>query len=161
MRLALYPGTFDPITYGHLDIVQRALKLFDRLIVAVADSPRKQRLFSLEERLQMVREAVKGWDRVSVEVLEGLLVDKVRQTGACAVVRGLRAVMDFEYEFEMALTNRTLNPELETVFLMTSVEYIYLRSSLVKEVAALGGDVSRFVPPFVERKLREKLGGAR
>jgi len=159
--LALYPGTFDPITYGHLDIVQRALKLFDRLIVAVADSPRKQRLFSLEERLQMVREAVKGWDRVSVEVLEGLLVDKVRQTGACAVVRGLRAVMDFEYEFEMALTNRTLNPELETVFLMTSVEYIYLRSSLVKEVAALGGDVSRFVPPFVERKLREKLGGAR
>ncbi|RKY61654.1 MAG: pantetheine-phosphate adenylyltransferase [Candidatus Latescibacterota bacterium] len=161
MRLALYPGTFDPITYGHLDIVQRALKLFDRLIVAVADSPWKQRLFSLEERLEMVREAVKGWDRVSVEVLEGLLVDKVRRTGACAVVRGLRAVMDFEYEFEMALTNRTLNPELETVFLMTSMEYIYLRSSLVKEVAALGGDVSRFVPPFVERKLREKLGGAR
>ncbi|HID10358.1 MAG TPA: pantetheine-phosphate adenylyltransferase [Candidatus Latescibacteria bacterium] len=161
MRLALYPGTFDPITYGHLDIVQRALKLFDRLIVAVADSPWKQRLFSLEERLEMVREVVKGWDRVSVEVLEGLLVDKVRRTGACAVVRGLRAVMDFEYEFEMALTNRTLNPELETVFLMTSMEYIYLRSSLVKEVAALGGDVSCFVPPFVERKLQEKLGGAR
>ncbi|RKY59869.1 MAG: pantetheine-phosphate adenylyltransferase [Candidatus Latescibacterota bacterium] len=161
MRLALYPGTFDPITYGHLDIVHRALKLFDRLIVVVAENPQKKSLFSLEERLEMVREAVRGLDRVSVDKLEGLLADKVSRTGACAVVRGLRAVTDFEYEFEMALTNRTLNPEIETVFLMTSMEYIYLRSSLVKEVASLGGDVSHFVPPFVERKLKEKLGGER
>ena len=159
MRIGLYPGTFDPITYGHLDIVQRALKLFDRLIVVVAENPKKRSLFSLEERLEMVREAVRGIDGVSVDKLEGLLVDEVRRTGACAVVRGLRAVTDFEYEFEMALTNRTLNPEIETVFLMTSMEYIYLRSSLVKEVASLGGDVRHFVPPFVEAKLREKLGG--
>ncbi|HID95690.1 MAG TPA: pantetheine-phosphate adenylyltransferase [Candidatus Latescibacteria bacterium] len=157
LRKALYPGTFDPITYGHLDIIERAMVIFDHVIVIVACNPGKTPLFSLEERLDMVRETTQHWEKVSVDRFEGLLVDAARLKGVHAVIRGLRAVTDFEYEFQMALTNRSLDPRFESVFLMTSSEYTYLNSTIVKEIARFGGDVSRFVPPYVEGKLKEKL----
>ncbi len=156
-KVAVYPGTFDPVTLGHLDVVKRACRLFDRVIVAVAERKDKRPLFSLAERIELVRSSVAGLPRVEVKGFTGLLVDFVRQEQACAVVRGLRAVMDFDYEFQMAMTNRKLAAELETVFFVPSEKYFYLSSSLVRELAAAHGQLSCFVPEPVERALREKF----
>jgi pantetheine-phosphate adenylyltransferase len=155
-RIAVYPGTFDPITNGHVYILQGALKLFDRVIVAIAENVRKTPLFSLDERRRLIASAVDRDDRVQVDAFQGLLVDYVRSQGASAVIRGLRALADFEYEFQAAHMNRHLAPEVETVFLMTSQESFYVSSSLVKEVALMGGDVSRMVPPAVVVALGRK-----
>jgi pantetheine-phosphate adenylyltransferase len=156
--IVVYPGSFDPITLGHLDIIERAVKLFPQVVVAVADPLHKEPLFPIEERLDLVRESTKHLDRVKVEKLEGLLVDFARKVGACAIIRGLRAVSDFEYEFKMAWMNRRLYPDIETVFLIPSEEYAYLASSLVKEIAFLGGSVESLVPKPVLEKL-EKIKG--
>jgi pantetheine-phosphate adenylyltransferase len=156
VRLGLYAGTFDPVTYGHMDILERSLTVFERVIVAVAEATPKHTLFGLEERVALVSEAVRGMDRVEVRSFSGLLVDFARETGAAAVIRGLRAVSDFEYEFQMALMNRRLNKEVETVFLMPSEEYTYLNSSVIREIASTGGDVSGFVPDAVAQALRKK-----
>lgn len=147
MRIAVCPGSFDPVTKGHLDIVTRASKLFDRVIVLVVINAAKTPSFSPEERVQMIREVIGGsLPNVEVDTFSGLLADYVRDVGAVAIVKGLRAVSDFEYEFQMALANRKLNPELDTVFLMTSAEYMYLSSSVVKDIAVHGGSVAGFVP---------------
>nr|BCX01248.1 MAG: phosphopantetheine adenylyltransferase [Bacteroidota bacterium] len=159
MKRALYPGTFDPVTNGHLDILRRACRLFDEVWVAVGVNPAKQTLFSLEERLELLQRSVAGWPGVQVVAFEGLLVDFARSVGACAVVRGLRQVSDFDYEFQMALTNRRMAPDIETVFLMPAQEYTVLSASLVREIARWGGDVRPFVPEPVlealERRLRQ------
>lgn len=157
MKIALCPGSFDPVTYGHLDIIQRAARIFHRVHVAVVQNPSKKSLFSLEERLSMLKEATRGWANVEHGVFSGLVVEYAKAQGASAIVRGLRAVSDFEYEFQMASMNRYLNPDVETVFIMTSSEHAYLSSSLVKEIAMFGGDISRWVPPHVEKRLMEKL----
>ena len=157
MRIGLYAGTFDPVTYGHLDILKRSLVVFDKVIVAVADSTPKSTFFSLDERVEMLRSATSGLADVEVKPFSGLLVDFAEQEGAVAVIRGLRVVSDFEYEFQMALMNRRLNNEVETVFLMPSEEYTYLNSSLIREIASTGGDVSRFVPPIVVTKLNDRF----
>ncbi len=156
--LAVYPGTFDPLTFGHTDLINRAARLFDRLILAISAQSRKEPLFSIEERLDMAHRLVGGIPNVQVERFDGLLVDYVRSTGACAVIRGMRAFSDFEYEFQMALTNRKLAPDLETLFLMPKEEYSYISSSIVREIALLGGDTSAFAPPLVCDALRKKLG---
>jgi pantetheine-phosphate adenylyltransferase len=156
-RVAIYPGTFDPITNGHVDIVARALALFDRVVVAVAENVRKAPLFSLEERRAMIRASVGEEPRVEVDAFSGLLVDYARRRQARAVIRGLRAIADFEYEFQFAHMNRHLAPDVETVFLMTSEESFYVSSSLVKEVATMGGDVTRIVPPPVVEAFKRKL----
>jgi pantetheine-phosphate adenylyltransferase len=156
-RLAIYPGSFDPPTRGHEDLARRSLALCDRLIVAIATNSSKQPLFSVEERLEMLRIAVGGDPRVTVERFDGLLAGFARKVGARLVVRGLRAVSDFEYEFQMALMNRQLYPELETVFLVPSVDLTYLSSSLVREVARHGGDVSGQVHPLVAEALRRRF----
>ena len=158
MRLAVYPGTFDPITRGHTDIVSRSLGIFDRLVVAVAPNPRKGALLSLEDRVELAKIATKGFPNVEVESFNGLLVEYVRQRGAHAIIRGLRAVSDFEHEFQMALLNRKLDEQLETVFLMPSEEYSYLTSSIVKELALFGGELEAFLIPEVANRLREKYG---
>ena len=158
MRLAVYPGTFDPITRGHTDIVSRSLSIFDRLVVAVAPNPRKGALLSIEERVELVKIATKDFANVEVESFNGLLVEYVRQRGAHAIIRGLRAVSDFEHEFQMALLNRKLDERLETVFLMPSEEYSYLTSSIVKELALFGGELEAFLIPEVAKRLREKYG---
>ena len=158
MRLAVYPGTFDPITRGHTDIVSRSLGIFDRLIVAVAPNPRKGALLSIEERVELAKIATKEFANVEVESFNGLLVEYVRQRGAHAIIRGLRAVSDFEHEFQMALLNRKLDEQLETVFLMPSEEYSYLTSSIVKELALFGGQLEAFLIPEVAKRLREKYG---
>jgi pantetheine-phosphate adenylyltransferase len=157
MQIALYPGTFDPVTRGHLDIMERALRIFDNLIVAVAANPYKNPLFTFQERVEMIQEETKNWTNLRVESFDGLLIEYARTKGAQSIIRGLRAVSDFEYEFQMALTNRSLNSNIETVFLMPSEQYTYLNSTIVKEIAHLGGNVSQFVPRGVERRLREKL----
>lgn len=156
-RVAIYPGSFDPITQGHVDILRRSLQLADRVIVALAENVRKTPLFSLEERRSMILETIERDPRVEVDGFQGLLVDYVRRRGAHMIVRGLRALADFEYEFQFAHMNRHLAPDIETVFLMTSEESFYVSSSLVKEVASMGGDVTRLVPPAVERALRSKF----
>jgi len=156
-RLAIYPGSFDPPTRGHEDLARRSLALCDRLIVAIATNSSKQPLFSVEERLDLLRAAVGGDPRVTFERFDGLLADFARKTGARLVVRGLRAVSDFEYEFQMALMNRQLYPELETVFLVPSVDITYLSSSLVREVARHGGDVTGLVHPAVAEALRRRF----
>lgn len=158
MRLGLYAGTFDPVTDGHMDILCRSLTIFERVIVAVAETTPKNTLFSLEERVALVKEAAGDLDAVDVRPFSGLLVDFARETGAAAIIRGLRAISDFEYEFQMALMNRRLNREVETVFLMPSEEYTYLNSSIVREIAATGRDVSDFVPGVVAEALRKKYG---
>ncbi len=158
MEKALYPGSFDPITLGHINIIERALSIFDGVIVLIAVNPRKSSLFSLEDNLEMIREATQQWPQVDVDYTDGLLVEYGRQHGITHAVRGLRAVMDFEVEFSMALTNRELSADFDTVFLMTSQEYMYLHSSVVRQVAELGGDVSKFVPPCVEARLRQHFG---
>jgi pantetheine-phosphate adenylyltransferase len=156
MRIAIYPGTFDPITNGHLDLVERAAKLFDRIIVAVSDNPYKDPLFSLAERKRLIQETVGDLKNVTVDAFEGLLVAYAKKKKATAIIRGLRAVSDFEYEFQMALMNRKLMPELETVYLMPSEEYTYINSTIAKEVARLGGSVDSFLPSVVAKALREK-----
>lgn len=161
MTLAVYPGSFDPFTNGHVDIVGRALKAFDRLIVAIAVNPAKEGLFSVEERTEMVRELYAGQSRVEVDSFTGLLVNYLKQRNASAVVRGLRAVSDFEYEFQMANMNRKLYPAAETFFLMTGNDYFYVSSSLVKEVAKLGGCLEGLVPSIVLERLLRKTGGGR
>ncbi len=155
--LAVYPGTFDPITLGHEDVVRRATQLFGRVIVAVAAGHHKKTLFSVEERLEMVREAVKGYPQVQVESFAGLLRDFVVERGGKAMVRGLRAVTDFDYEFQLAGMNRTLMPEVETVFLTPSDKYQFISSSFVREIATLGGEVHKFVSPQVLEKLLRKV----
>jgi pantetheine-phosphate adenylyltransferase len=161
MRIAIYPGTFDPITNGHVDIIDRARELFDSVIVAVAGSSNKRTLFSSAERIAMIREIVKKHKNVSVDRFDGLLVRYARSKKACAIVRGLRAVSDFEYEFQMALTNRKLDGKITTVFLMPHEKYTYLNSSIVRELALLDGDVREFVPPNVRRRLAEKMKSVR
>jgi pantetheine-phosphate adenylyltransferase len=156
-RLAIFPGTFDPVTHGHQDLMLRALKLFDRLVIGVAPRDEKGVLFTLEERVGMLREVTRGERRVKIVPFQGLLVDFAAELGADAVVRGLRAVSDFEFEFQMALMNRRLRPELETVFLMPSSRYTYLNSTVVKEIARNGGSVRGLVAPQVARRLRQRF----
>lgn len=157
MKIAVYPGSFDPVTLGHLDVVKRATRLFDRVIVAVASRQEKHPLFPWRERVRLVREVTKDMVAVEVRSFDCLLVDFARQAKAQAVIRGMRAVMDFDYEFQMALTNRKLAPDLETVFLPPSERYFYLSSSLVRELAARGGELSCFVPEPVARALVRRL----
>jgi len=156
MTLAIFPGSFDPITYGHIDLIERALKMFDKVHVAVLVNANKQPLFSNDEKMALIRRCVPS-KRVEVESFEGLLVDFARTRGATAIIRGLRAVSDFEYELQMAMMNRELAPNMETVFLMPKNVYSYLSSRLVKEVASLGGDVSNLVPDVIERELKGKF----
>ena len=155
--VAIYPGSFDPITNGHVDILRRALALFDRVIVAIAENVRKQPLFSTAERAEMVRKSLGIEPRVEVDSFSGLLVDYAHKRGARVIVRGLRAIADFEYEFQFAHMNRHLAPDVETLFLMTSDDSFYVSSSLVKEVAANGGDISRIAPPAVVEALKKKF----
>ena len=157
MRRAIYPGSFDPVTNGHLDVIERARKLFDTVVVAVAHNDQKQPFFSLEERLDFLRQVIGSLKGVEVAPLDGLLVEFALQQNAHAVVRGLRAVSDFEFEFQMALMNRKLEADVETIFLMPKEEYTYLSSRIVKEIARLGGDVGKFVPRCVVESFAEKL----
>jgi len=156
--IAIYPGTFDPITNGHLSILNRASKIFDRLIIAILNNPRKSPLFSIEERLDMMREVLKGRQDVEVDFFDGLLVDYVANKKAHVIVRGLRAMSDFELEFQLALMNRKINREIESVFLMTDYKWFYISSTIIKEAASFGGDIGGLVPPLVCRKLKEKYG---
>ncbi|MBL9116083.1 MAG: pantetheine-phosphate adenylyltransferase [Verrucomicrobiaceae bacterium] len=158
MRRAIYPGSFDPITNGHLDVLERAVGLFDELVVAVAQDNAKQSLFTVEERVKLIQGATEKLDRIRVVSFHGLLVEFAAKENAVALVRGLRAVSDFEFEFQLALMNRKLSPALETVFLMPREELTYISSRLVKEIARLGGDISQFVPKNVAAALRERLG---
>ena len=160
-RIALYPGSFDPITNGHLDVICRAAQLFDRVIVAVARNAEKAPLFSVQERLALTTEAVKKLRNVAVDEFEGLLVDYARKKRAAVIVRGLRAVSDFEFEFQLSLMNRKLDARIETIFLMTKDEYTFISSRLVKEICELGGDVSEFVPRGVERAMKRKFSPKR
>ena len=157
MRTVIYPGSFDPLTNGHLDVIHRATKLFDRVIVAVAHSESKHPMFTLEARVDMVKEALRGWPNLEADSFEGLLIDYVERRSAQAVIRGLRAVSDFEFEFQMALMNRKLNERIETIFMMPKDTYTFLSSRIVKEIAQLGGDVSAFVPAHVQTALVEKF----
>lgn len=157
MRTAIYPGTFDPITNGHLDIIERALKLFDRVTITIARNSAKNPLFSEEERLAMIKESVKQFKGVEIDSFDGLLVEYARKKKAAAVVRGLRAISDFEYELQMALMNRKLDEDLVTVFLMPNERYTYLNSSIVREIARHKGDIREFVPPHVLQALEAKL----
>ncbi len=158
MKTAVYPGSFDPITFGHLDVIKRAGRLFDEIIVGVAKREEKNPLFSWEERIELTKLATQEMRCVKVEGFDGLLVDFVRAKGACAVIRGLRAVMDFDYEFQMALTNRKLAENVETVFFVPSEKYFYLSSSLVRELARAGGELTCFAPKVVIEALKRKLG---
>jgi pantetheine-phosphate adenylyltransferase len=157
MKRAIYPGSFDPVTNGHLDVVERARKLFDEVIVAVAHNDEKQPMFTLQERLDLLQNTLGKLDNVRIAHFEGLLVDFAVAEKAGAVIRGLRAISDFEFEFQMALMNRKLEGAVETIFLMPKEEYTYLSSRIVKEIARLGGDVSKFVPPMVAKALGAKL----
>ena len=152
-RIGICPGTFDPFTNGHLDIVNRSMRIFERVIIAVAANPRKKPLFDIERRTSLIRESVQGLNNIDVEAFDGLLVDYARKKKGTAIVRGLRAVSDFEYEMQMALMNRRLDAGIETVFMMPSEEYSFLTSTMVKEVASLGGNVTSLVPDCVERAL--------
>lgn len=157
MRTVIYPGTFDPITYGHLDLIQRAVVLFAKVIVAVAKNENKRPLFTQEERVELVLQSVKHLPQVDVEGFDGLLVDYVKRRGGHAVLRGLRAVSDFEFEFQLALMNRKMNEHFETIFMMPTEEYTFLSSRMIKEIASLGGDIKQFVPPHVALALKNKL----
>ncbi len=157
-KIAVYPGTFDPVTFGHIDLIKRSAKLFGQLIVAVAANSEKNVLFSLAQRIEMLKTATKEISNVRVEGFDGLLVDYVRGKNARVMLRGLRMISDFEYEFQMALTNRRLDPEIETIYMMPKEEFCYLSSKLIKEAASLGADLRDFVPDFVERELKQKAG---
>ena len=156
--IAVYPGSFDPITNGHLDLIQRASKIFDHIIVAVATNAFKQSLFTIEERVEMVRISLEGYPQISIDTFDGLLVKYAKGKNARAILRGLRAVTDFEYEFQLAMMNRRLEPGVETVFLMTGLRWVFLSSSILKEAAIHGGDIEGMVPEIVHRKLKEKFG---
>ena len=157
-KVVIYPGTFDPITNGHISIISRALKIFDRLVIAILNNPQKLPLFTMEERIQMIREVLKDQRNVEVDSFNGLLVDYVIQKKTNVVIRGLRALSDFEYEFQMALMNRKLNREVQSIFLMTDYKWFYTSSTIIKEAASLGGEVSGLVPPTVCKKLKQKFG---
>jgi len=159
--IAVYPGSFDPITNGHLDLIQRALKIFDHIVVAVATNAFKQSLFTIEERMEMIRESLKDYPQVTIDSFEGLLVNYAKRQKARAILRGLRAVTDFEYEFQLAMMNRRLEPEVETVFLMTGLRWVFLSSSILKEAAVHGGNIEGMVPEIVVKKLREKFARLR
>lgn len=159
MKIAIYPGTFDPITYGHLDIIERASRLFDQIIITVANNPSKKPLFSAKDRVSLIKQSISDINdgaSIKVETFEGLIVDFARKKKASCIIRGLRAISDFEYELQMALVNRRLEAEISTVFLMPHENYTYLNSTIVKEVASFGGNISNFVPPFVEKMLKKK-----
>ena len=156
MRIAVYPGSFDPITNGHLDIIERASRLYDKLIVGVLSNGNKNPLFTSDERMQMIREVTKHLDNVEVDTFEGLLVDFANSKNATVIVKGLRTVADFEYEFQMALLNKALNPEYETMFMMTNTKYSYISSSMVKELARFHGDLTGLVPCDIIEKIKEK-----
>ncbi len=157
-KVAIYPGTFDPITNGHLSILNRALKIFDKLIIAILNNPHKAPLFSLDERMTMIKEVLKDKQNIEIDSFDGLLVDYVIKKNSNVIVRGLRALSDFEYEFQMALMNRKLNREVQSIFLMTDYKWFYISSTIIKEAASLDGDISGLVPPLVCKKLKEKYG---
>lgn len=157
MRTVIYPGTFDPVTNGHIDIVQRAIELFDRVIVTVAKNPAKNSLFTVEERVAMLRESLKDYSGVEVDSFDGLVVEHARQVGAVGIIRGLRAISDFEFEFQMALMNRKLAGEITTILLMPHARYTYLNSTIIRNLAQFKGNVAEFVPPIVNEKLKEKF----
>ena len=157
MKRAIYPGSFDPVTYGHLDIIRRSAPLVDKLVIGVLNNNAKTPLFSVEERVKMLKEVTKDLPNVEIIPFDGLLVDFAEQIGTDVVIRGLRAITDFEYELQMSQTNQRMKPDIETMFLTTSIEYSYLSSTTVREIAAFGGDVSQFVPEAVEIALREKM----
>lgn len=156
MRLAVYPGSFDPITNGHIDILEKASKIFDRIIVAVVHNVSKKALFTLDERVALIKDSTKHLDNIEVECFTGLLADYLREKDACAIIRGLRTVADFEYEMHMAMINKKLIPALDTIFVMADSKYIFVSSSIIKEAALLGGDVSELVPEVVKKGLNEK-----
>jgi len=156
-KIAVYPGSFDPITYGHLDIINRALQIFDSIIVAVACNSSKNSLFEIDERLDLIRAVLAANEKVKVDTFDGLLVDYVLSQKATVIIRGLRAVSDFEYEFQLAQINRGITTDVETLFMMTSVPYSYLSSSVVKEISSLGGPVDNLVPPLVKKALEKKF----
>ena len=156
-KIAVYPGTFDPITNGHLSIVNRALKIFDKLIIAILNNPQKEPLFSIEERISMIKDVLKSKSNIEVDVFDGLLVDYVIEKKSNVVLRGIRALSDFEYEFQMALMNRKLNRDVQSIFLMTDYKWFYISSTIIKEAASFNGDISGLVPPSVCRKLKEKF----
>ena len=157
-KIAIYPGSFDPVTNGHLDIVERGLKIFDKIIVAILYNPNKEYLFDLEERLEMLKDCLKKFKGVEIDSFDGLLVNYAAQRKAHAILRGLRAMSDFEYEFQMALMNRRLNREVQTVFLMTGLRWIFTSSSIIKEAIQFGGNIDGMVPRLVQKKLRDKFG---
>ncbi|MBE6740299.1 MAG: pantetheine-phosphate adenylyltransferase [Ruminococcaceae bacterium] len=157
--VAIYPGSFDPITMGHLDIIHRASKLFGKLIVVVMVNPKKQCSFSPSERVELIKQSTKDLDNVIVEFSDGLLADYAKEKNACAIIKGLRALSDFEYEFQMALTNSKLNPDVETLFLTTRAENMYLSSSMVRQIASMGGDISGFVPEIIHNEIIKRLKG--
>lgn len=157
MRIAIYPGSFDPVTMGHLDVIERASKIFDKLIVAVMHNGSKKPMFTGEERVALLRKTTQHLANVEIEIFGGLLADYAAQCGACTIVKGLRAVSDFEYEFQMALANRKLNPQVDTTFLMTSSQYMFLSSSMVKDIAAHGGAIDGFVPPAIQDEILQRM----
>lgn len=159
MRTALYPGTFDPLTYGHMDIIERASAMFDRVIVTVAKNPKKSPLFTAEERVMMIRESIKPWTNVTCESFDGLIVDFARSRQALVLIRGLRVLSDFENELQMAHVNRRLAQDIVTVFMMPGEKYTYLNSGIVKEVASFGGDIQSFVTPAIAELVRKKING--
>ena len=157
-KIAVYPGSFDPVTNGHLDIIKRGLKIFDRIIVAILHNPGKTALFTVEERKEMIAESLKDFGNIEVDTFDGLLVDYAAKRNAQAILRGMRAISDFEYEFQLALMNRRLNREIQTVFLMTGLRWIFTSSSIIKEAAGFGGNINGMVPPIVTKRLKEKFG---
>ncbi len=156
-KIAIYPGSFDPVTNGHVDIAQRGLRLFDKIIVAILSNPVKNFLFTVEERIEMLESSFEEYPNIEVETFDGLLVDYAAKKDSIAILRGMRAVSDFEYEFQLALMNRKLNREVQTVFLMTSLRWIFTSSSIIKEAAQFGGDIKGMVPPIVNEKLKAKF----
>ena len=156
-RVAIYPGSFDPVTYGHIDLIKRATQIFDKIIIAVAKNTQKEPLFDLDERLELIKSATSGIEGITIESFDGLVIDFARKREVNVLVRGLRMISDFEYELQMALTNRRLDEHIETVFLMPSEGYSFLSSTLIKEAASLGADVSSFVPDFVAERLAQQL----